>query len=90
MGKILELIKSFINPIEQEESFDKLAVASGLLPSDMEKLKKSMNGVDWKFDGGDKEIKKTGKSEKNSSKVIIQEPSKITVEKKEKGFEIGD
>lgn len=48
MGRIKELIKSFINPVEPEEtSFKELALASGVSEKELNALKSTMNGIDW-------------------------------------------
>lgn len=62
MGRIKELIKSFINPAPEEQSFDELAVAAGIGEADLNELKKSIGGVSWKFDEGTEEPKKVRKS----------------------------
>ena len=71
MGRIIELIKSFIKPIEPEKSFDELAVAAGIGAEERAILKKSMGGISWKFDEGNEEAKKTRKS-KTSSRETTQ------------------
>lgn len=48
MGRVIELIKSFINPAPKEKSFDELAVGIG--EADLNMLKKTMGGVNWKFE----------------------------------------
>lgn len=58
MGRIKELIKSFINPAPEEKSFDELAVAAGIGKADLNALKQSMGGVQWQFDEGIEERKK--------------------------------
>lgn len=70
MGKIIELIKSFINPAPEEQSFDELALASGVSQEDLAQLKSS-KGVDWaKFSREDEEDKKKGKNSKIIEKEI--------------------
>ena len=50
MGRVIELIKSFINPAPKEKSFEELAVAAGIGEADLNMLKKTMGGVNWKFE----------------------------------------
>ena len=57
MNRIREFINSFANPIEPEGNLDELAVAAGVSASDLSALKKSMNGVNWKFADENKEPK---------------------------------
>lgn len=47
MGRVIELIKSFINPKEEEKSFDELALDAGLSKEDIAVLKETMQGVNW-------------------------------------------
>lgn len=73
MGKILELIKSFINPAPEEQSLDELALASGVSQEDLAQLKSS-NGIDWaKFSREDEEDKKKGKN----SRIIAKEIQEV-------------
>ncbi len=58
MGRIKELIDSFINPVKDDKSFDKLAEASGVSKADTAELKDTMEGVkDFKFAGAEDENK---------------------------------
>lgn len=70
MGKIVELIKSFINPIEPEKSLDELAVDAGIEQADLALLKKSMGGVNWDFADEVEQPKKEKKSKSLTSKEI--------------------
>lgn len=72
MGRISELIKSFINPVEPEKSFDELAADAGIKEADLKMLKKSIGGVSWDFEDEVEEETKKGKS-KNAQKVSKQE-----------------
>ncbi len=47
MGKIIDLIKNFIEP-KNQQTFDELAVASGISEIELKQLKSTMNGIDWK------------------------------------------
>ena len=59
MGRIIELIKSFINPKEEEKSFDELALEAGMSQADIAVLKNTMEGVSWaKYVGEENEGKK--------------------------------
>ena len=46
MGKIIDLIKNFIEPRNQQ-TFDELAVASGISEKELKQLKSTMGGIDW-------------------------------------------
>lgn len=82
MGRIKELIKSFINPVQEEGDFDELAVAAGIDAADLTELKKSMGGVKWSFDEEEKE-KQTKKGK--TTKTIQEVPkSPITPERTKK------
>ena len=41
MGRVIELIKSFINPAPKEKSFVELAVAAGIGEANLNMLKKN-------------------------------------------------
>ena len=90
MGKILELIKSFINPIEPEKNFDELAVAAGVSSEDIATLKKSMGGLVWKFDGEDEEPRKTRKARVSPAQTRIDAEPKRMVNERKKGFDRED
>lgn len=70
MGRILEMIKSFIEPAEEEKSFEELAMADGLGEKEIKELKKTMEGIDWKFD---EEIEENKKSNKNLKKTQVNQ-----------------
>lgn len=76
MGRIKELIKSFINPAPQEQSFEELAVAAGIGEADLNALKKSMGGVKWKFDGEESKKDKSPKTATRENQVPT-EPKKL-------------
>ena len=84
MGRIKELIKSFINPAPEEKSFDELAVAAGIGEADLNTLKKSMGGVSWKFDDEMEESKKVKKS-----KIAPKEQVKPAQKRVEKENDLG-
>lgn len=59
MERVIELIKSFINPKEEEKSFDELALDAGLSKEDIAVLKETMQGVSWaKYARSDDTVKK--------------------------------
>ena len=88
MGKIIELIKSFINPIQPEKSLDELALEAGISGADLELLKKSANGLesDWKFADDVEESKKSSKVTSSKETPIQPEPKNLAKEKNT-GFE---
>lgn len=89
MGKILELIKSFINPAPEEQSFDEIALACGVSQEDLAQLKTS-NGVDWaKFSREDEDDKKKGKNAKIIEKEIqeVQQVQKGVKKERDLGIE---
>ena len=62
MGRIRELIKSFLEPSEIEGTFNELAIASGLSQEAIKELNNTKNGLDWtKFSKEDDEKKKKSK-----------------------------
>lgn len=46
MGKLIDLIKNFIEP-KNQQTFDELAVASGISEKELKQLKSTMGGIDW-------------------------------------------
>lgn len=77
MGRIKELIKSFIEPAPEEKSFDELAVAAGIGEADLNMLKKSIEGVNWKF-AEEEKTTKNGRKNKIAPKVnTVQESKRI-------------
>lgn len=80
MGRIKELIKSFINPVQEEGDFDELAVTAGIEGADLAELKKSMGGVKWSFDEEEKEPKKAKTTK--TTREVPQSP--ITPERTKK------
>jgi len=82
MGRIIELIKSFINPVQPEKSIDELALEAGIGEADLNLLKSSMGGVtNFKF--ADVEEPKKGKNTKIASKrtPVQDKPRKIEKDK---------
>ena len=90
MGKIIELIKSFINPIQPEKSLDELALEAGISGADLDLLKKSANGLEnsWEFaDDVEEPEKKKGSKSTTAKETQIQPEQKNVVEEKNTGFE---
>ena len=81
MGKIIELIKSFINPVQPEKSFDELALAAGIGDADLNELKKSMAGISWENFSREEEVKKPKIAKRNNNE-LNKEELKITPKKK--------
>ena len=74
MGKIKELIKSFINPAPEEQTFRELALESGMSENELNELNKTMNGIDWgKFAREDEETRATKKGRQSLSKSRLEE-----------------
>lgn len=70
MGKIIDLIKNFIEP-KNQQTFDELAIASGISEIELKQLKSTMNGIDWNSfsredEDEDKDSKKKSKTTKQS------------------------
>ena len=66
MGKLKELIDNFIQP-KKQQTFEELALAAGLNPSDLKQLNNTKEGISWsKFAREDE----GAKNEDKSSKVI--------------------
>ena len=80
MGKIIDLIKNFIEPRNQQ-TFDELAVASGISEKELKQLKSTMEGIDWKsFAREDEEKiskKRTTKQVLNKEEININKESSI-------------
>lgn len=86
MKKIIELIKSFINPIPPEKSFDELAVAAGIGEADLKLLRNSMGGVSWRFDDGAEEPKKGKNTRVDSKETRVQPIQRIQPIERNSGF----
>lgn len=88
MGRIKELIKSFINPVEPEEtSFKELALASGVSEKELNALKSTMNGIDWAKFSREEETQArqnrviTQKSQEKLDSKTIKDTKKVEKEK---------
>lgn len=77
MGRIKELIKSFIEPAQEEKSFDELAVAAGIGEADLNMLKKSIGGVNWKFAEEETRTKNGRKNKIAPKESPVQEAKRI-------------
>lgn len=87
MGRIKELIKSFIDPTPVKKSFDDLAVAAGIGEADLNTLKKSMEGVKWQFDEEPEETKKGRKPKVTPPQVQPTQKVEETETKKDLGMD---
>ena len=72
MGKILDLIKNFIEPRKQQ-TFEELAVASGISEGDLKQLKNTMEGIDWKSFAREDEEKTANKRTKITKQALNKE-----------------
>ena len=90
MGKIIELIKNFIEP-KKQQSFDELAIAAGISENELKQLKNSMNGINWdsfaREEDEEKSKKRKTKNELNKEEININF-SRDTLEKNKKNNEI--
>ncbi len=69
MGRIKEIIKSFINPAPEEKTFKELALASGLNPEEVEELNQSKGGINWFKFAGEEENPKNNKKERKQKQI---------------------
>ena len=80
MGRIIDLIKNFIEP-KNQQTFDELAVESGISEIELKQLKSTMNGIDWNSfsrEDEEKKLKKKSRTEKqvlNKNEVNIHKES---------------
>ena len=80
MGRIIDLIKNFIEP-KNQQTFDELAVESGISEIELKQLKSTMNGIDWDSfsrEDEEKKLKKKSRTEKqvlNKNEVNIHKES---------------
>lgn len=83
MGRIKELINKFIQPKEQEKSFEEIALASGMTEIEIKELKGNIQGINWsKFAREDIEISKKAqvreiKQKEHEISNLMEEKSKI-------------
>lgn len=91
MGKIIELIKNFIEP-KKQQTFDELAIISGISEGELRQLKSTMNGIDWNSfsrEGEEKKsnIRATTKEILNKEKINIHKRA-VTEKNKDNDIEI--
>lgn len=80
MGRIKELINKFIQPEEQEKSFEELALSSGMTEIEIKELKNNIEGINWnKFAREDIET-----SKKANVRKITQKETEISKQIEEK------
>ena len=59
MGRIRDLINIFLKPSESERTFDELALAGGIKPNELKKLKATQNGaIGWEWYSEEQETDK--------------------------------
>ena len=80
MGKILDLIKNFIEPRKQQ-TFEELAVASGISEGDLKQLKNTMEGIDWKSFAREDEEKTANKKTKITKQALNKENISMNINK---------
>ena len=83
MGKIIDLIKNFIEPRNQQ-TFDELAVASGISEKELKQLKSTMEGIDWKSFSREDEEKISKKKQRTTKTVLNKDEINIHKELKSK------
>ena len=83
MGKIIDLIKNFIEPRNQQ-TFDELAVASGISEKELKQLKSTMEGIDWKSFSREDEEKISKKKQRTTKTVLNKYEINIHKESKSK------
>ena len=81
MGKIIDLIKNFIEPRNQQ-TFDELAVASEISEKELKQLKSTMEGIDWKSFSREDEEKISKKKQRTTKTVLNKDEINIHKESK--------
>ena len=72
MGRIIDLIKNFIEP-KKQQTFEEIAIDAGVNQSELKQLKSTMEGISWsKFAREDVGEKKEGKTSKVRAKGGIK------------------
>ena len=89
MGKIIDLIKNFIEP-KNQQTFDELAIASGISEVELKQLKSTMNGIDWNSFSREDEEKSSKKKSKTTKQLINKEEMNIYKEKSAKKIKDND
>ena len=79
MGNIIELIKNFIEPRKQQ-TFEELAVASGINEKDLKQLKSTMEGIDWNSFAREAEEQESKKRTRTTKKVLNKDEININKE----------
>ena len=86
MGKIIELIKSFINPAPEERSLKEVAAEAGLNEEEINELNKTSGGMDWvKFSREDEE---EDKKEKETKRVVREVPTQSVPKTKKQDMDL--
>ncbi len=86
MGKIIELIKSFINPAPEEKSLKEVAAEAGLNEEEINELSKTSGGMDWiKFSREDEE---ENKKEKGTKKIAREVPTQSVPKTKRQDMDL--
>ena len=87
MGRIRDLINSFLKPSESEMNLDELALATGIKPELIKELKATQNGVKWTgYSETSKKVKKIP-SQDGQSVERIQPVISKQIEKNDRGNE---
>ena len=80
MGRIRDLINSFLNPSESSKTFDELALATGMKPESIKELKATQNGVKWT---GYSEIQETNPKRSPRGRQSVERTKQITSKQRE-------
>lgn len=90
MGKIIDLIKNFIEP-KKQQTFEELAIDSGVNQSQLKQLKSTMEGISWSTfarEDDDRATRKRGKSAINQQEVNINLQENTSIRRtRNKGIE---
>ena len=89
MGNIIDLIKNFIEPRNQQ-TFDELAIASGISEKELKQLKSSMEGIDWESFAREDEEKTSKKRIRTTKQVLNKDEINIHKESSIKKFKDDD
>lgn len=78
MGRIADLINSFLKPNNTEQNFDEIVLSEGISQADLSQLKRTMDGVRWDWSSEEIEDRKAtkgiiGKVSQESEKIGIQD-----------------
>lgn len=90
MGKIIDLIKNFIEP-KKQQTFEELAIDSGVNQNQLKQLKSTMEGISWSTfarEDDDRATRKRGKSAINQQEVNINLQENTSIRRtRNKGIE---